>query len=205
MVWLSRFLLAPMNRIAPLFAVAVLCLLLAIACSPAANQPVATEAPATGLDAYPSAATPTPKATTPPTAANTATASPAPSTDTLTPTLEPTATATPVPPTETPSPTTEPPTPTEPPAAARASVSLENFSFTPQNLTVRTGTTVVWTNQESARHTVTADDGSFASDVLSNGGVFEFTFNTPGTFAYYCRFHGGPGQEGMSGVITVTE
>jgi plastocyanin len=56
----------------------------------------------------------------------------------------------------------------------------------------------------SGNHTVTADDGSFASDTLSNGGVFEFTFNNPGTFAYYCEFHGGPGGEGMSAVITVT-
>jgi plastocyanin len=83
-------------------------------------------------------------------------------------------------------------------------VTIQGFSFDPGDVTIPIGTTVSWTNMASGNHTVTADDGSFASDTLSNGGVFEFTFNNPGTFAYYCEFHGGPGSEGMSAVITVT-
>jgi plastocyanin len=84
-------------------------------------------------------------------------------------------------------------------------VSIKGFAFTPKELTIPVGTTVVWTNSGGANHTVTADDGSFASDTLSSGESFEFTFNTPGTYPYYCEIHGGPGGEGMSAVITVTQ
>lgn len=84
-------------------------------------------------------------------------------------------------------------------------VAIQGFNFEPGDVTIPVGTTVRWTNMGSGSHTVTADDGSFASDTLSNGGTFEFTFNNPGTYLYYCEFHGGPGGEGMSAVITVTD
>ena len=97
--------------------------------------------------------------------------------------------------------------PTGEPAAPSLSpqVSLEGFQFSPATLTVSAGTTVTWTNNEGVQHTVTADDDSFGSDALPEGGTFEFTFDTPGTYAYHCRFHGGAEGEGMSGVIVVTE
>ena len=83
--------------------------------------------------------------------------------------------------------------PTGEPAAPSQSpqVSLEGFQFSPATLTVSAGTTVTWTNNEGVQHTVTADDDSFGSDALPEGGTFEFTFDTPGTYAYHCRFHGG--------------
>ena len=65
------------------------------------------------------------------------------------------------------------------------------------------GTTVIWTNTGQRPHTVTADDDAFKSDTLNNGGTFSRSFDQPGTFAYYCEFHGGPGAIGMSGVIRV--
>ena len=97
-----------------------------------------------------------------------------------------------------------------PPAAATSNVatsnvSIQDFQFTPFRLTVRVGDTVVWTQGGSATHTVSADDGSFDSGNLSNGEEFSFTFAEAGTFAYYCRIHGAPGQDGMSAVITVTD
>jgi plastocyanin len=95
---------------------------------------------------------------------------------------------------------------TEPAAAPeRVEVSIQDFQFSPGRLTVRAGTTVVWTNNGRARHTATADDGLFDSGSLSGGGVFEFTFDTPGTYAYFCRLHGGHGGQGMAGTIVVTE
>jgi plastocyanin len=95
---------------------------------------------------------------------------------------------------------------TEPAAAPeRVEVSIQDFQFAPGRLTVRAGTTVVWTNNGRARHTATADDGLFDSGSLSSGGVFEFTFDTPGTYAYFCRLHGGHGGQGMAGTIVVTE
>ncbi len=50
--------------------------------------------------------------------------------------------------------------------------------------------TVVWTNYDSATHTVTANDGSFDSKDLKAGQSFSYTFTAPGTFGYHCIYHG---------------
>jgi plastocyanin len=85
-----------------------------------------------------------------------------------------------------------------PPAAAGSTVSIASFSFQPAALTVSVGTTVTWTNNDSASHTVTADDGSFKSGTLGKGGTFSQTFATAGTFTYHCAFHSS-----MKATITV--
>jgi plastocyanin len=51
---------------------------------------------------------------------------------------------------------------------------------------------------------MTADDGSFDSGTVDPGSTFEMTFNEAGEIPYYCQFRGGPGDQGMSGIITVT-
>jgi plastocyanin len=68
-------------------------------------------------------------------------------------------------------------------------VTIQNFAFGPATLEVPVGTTVTWTNQDSASHTVTADDGSFDSKSLATGATFTQTFSTAGTFAYHCSIH----------------
>jgi plastocyanin len=68
-------------------------------------------------------------------------------------------------------------------------VAIANFSFQPATITVPVGTTVTWTNNDSASHTVTADDGSFKSESLGSGATFSQTFATAGTFAYHCAIH----------------
>lgn len=93
--------------------------------------------------------------------------------------------------------------PTQAAAASGATVSIANFAFGPDSLTISAGTTVTWHNNEDAPHTVTADDGSFSSSTLSQGDSFSFTFDTPGTYDYHCQFHGGAGHSGMSGTIVV--
>lgn len=91
------------------------------------------------------------------------------------------------------------PTPAEcAPAASGASVTIAGFAFDPASLDVAAGTTVTWTNQDSTQHTVTAADGSFESGAIAEGGTFSQTFDTPGTYAYACRFH-----PTMKGTITV--
>lgn len=107
-------------------------------------------------------------------------------------------------PTQAPAPTTAP---TQAPAdeGGGATVTIANFSFGPGTLTVKAGTTVTWRNNEDAPHTVTADDGSFGSNTLGQGDTFSFTFDTPGTYDYYCQFHGGAGHAGMSGTIIVED
>jgi plastocyanin len=61
----------------------------------------------------------------------------------------------------------------------------------------------MWTNNDTAPHTATADNGEFDSGSLDKGGSFSFTFTKPGTYPYYCVFHGGPGGVGMASTIVV--
>src|SRR5579872_2825932 len=78
------------------------------------------------------------------------------------------------------------------PAAAAASgpaVGIENFNFVPADLTVPAGTTVVWTNHDDVEHTVTASDNSFSSQAVETDGQFSHTFDTPGTYTYFCAIH----------------
>jgi plastocyanin len=91
------------------------------------------------------------------------------------------------------------PAPTAAPSSSSA-VTIQNFSFAPAQLSVKVGTTVTWTNQDSAAHTVAADDGSWTSGDLAKGQAFTHTFDKAGTFAYHCGVH-----PSMKGTITVTQ
>ena len=75
------------------------------------------------------------------------------------------------------------------PAAGGSAVSLINYAFSPTSLQVAAGTTVTWTNNDTAAHTVTADDGSFDSGNLAAGQTFTHTFTASGTVAYHCNYH----------------
>lgn len=75
------------------------------------------------------------------------------------------------------------------PAGNEASVTIDDFAFSPGALTVSVGTTITWTNDQGLTHTVTADDGSFDSGRLATGDTFSQTFDTTGIFAYHCTIH----------------
>jgi plastocyanin len=64
-------------------------------------------------------------------------------------------------------------------------------SFSPEPVTVVIGVnnTVTWVNNDSAPHTVTADDGSFGSANIGAGGTYTHTFMTPGEYKYDCAYH----------------
>ena len=85
---------------------------------------------------------------------------------------------------------------------ARVTIKISNFKFEPQELKITTGTTVEWVD-DTGRHTVEADDGSFKSDTLTAGGRFEHKFDTAGAYPYYCSFHGEKHGVDMAGTITV--
>jgi plastocyanin len=82
-----------------------------------------------------------------------------------------------------------PVTGTPAPSVSGAAATIENFAFSPATLTVKAGTTVTWTNRDSAPHTVTSDAGAFGSDTMPRGGTYQFTFSQPGTFTYHCSIH----------------
>jgi plastocyanin len=68
-------------------------------------------------------------------------------------------------------------------------VTIDNFTFSPATLTVASGTTVTWTNQDDMVHTVTAADRAFSSKGLETGDTYSYTFTTPGTYTYFCALH----------------
>ena len=67
-------------------------------------------------------------------------------------------------------------------------VKIDNFTFGPQQLTVKAGTTVTWINQDDIPHTVVST-GHFRSKALDTDDKFSFTFTTPGSYQYFCGLH----------------
>jgi len=83
-------------------------------------------------------------------------------------------------------------------------VSVEDDFYTPNNITVAKGTTVVWTWNGRSSHSVTSGTPSAPTTTFNSGimgsGSFSFTFNQVGTFPYFCMVHGTM----MEGAVTVT-
>jgi plastocyanin len=79
-------------------------------------------------------------------------------------------------------------------------VHIQDFTFTPRRLEIAAGATIVWTNDGSVPHTVTADDGqAFDSGAIAGGGAkWTFQFVRPGTYAFHCDPH-----PFMQGVVVV--
>ena len=73
---------------------------------------------------------------------------------------------------------------------AVAEIKIDNFSFTPQTVTVPVGTQVTWTNQDDIPHTVVSDDKTtFKSKALDTDDQFTYTFTKSGTYSYFCSIH----------------
>lgn len=68
-------------------------------------------------------------------------------------------------------------------------ITIANFSFGPQTLTVPAGTKVTWVNRDDAPHKVVSTRKDFTSPVLDTGDSYSFTFATPGTYDYFCSLH----------------
>jgi plastocyanin len=83
-------------------------------------------------------------------------------------------------------------------ATDNAAVKIDNFTFGPKTLTVKTGTTVTWTNQDDIPHTVASTTKQFKSKALDTDDKFSFTFTTPGNYEYFCSLH-----PHMTGTIVV--
>ena len=73
--------------------------------------------------------------------------------------------------------------------AATVEVTIDNFTFSPQQITVKAGDTVTWINHDDIPHTATSKSGAFRSKALDSDDKFSFTFATPGTYAYFCALH----------------
>jgi amicyanin len=68
-------------------------------------------------------------------------------------------------------------------------VTIDNFTFGPQELTVAVGTTVKWVNHDDIPHNVINKDKVFRSKALDTDDSYSFTFASAGTFDYFCGLH----------------
>ena len=69
-------------------------------------------------------------------------------------------------------------------------VKIDNFSFQPVTLTVTAGSTVTWVNQDDVPHNIVSSEGkTLKSPVLDTYQKFSYTFDKPGTYAYFCGIH----------------
>ena len=89
--------------------------------------------------------------------------------------------------------------PVQPASTAKTvAVSIKGFKFTPADITINAGDTVVWTNEDSAPHTVESSDGTLRSDELSKGDTYSYKFTKAGKYNYICGIH-----PSMKGSVTV--
>lgn len=77
-------------------------------------------------------------------------------------------------------------------------IVIKDFTFAPKNLEVRAGAKVMVKNEDSAVHTLTADDGSFDTGNLDAKTEREIAPTKPGQIAYKCNIH-----QYMTGTIQV--
>jgi plastocyanin len=73
--------------------------------------------------------------------------------------------------------------------APDSKVEIDNFAFSPDRITVKTGTTVTWLNADDTPHTVASSSKLFKSKALDTEDSFSFTFTTPGVYQYFCSLH----------------
>ncbi|AKB19919.1 MULTISPECIES: cupredoxin family copper-binding protein [unclassified Methanosarcina] len=71
-------------------------------------------------------------------------------------------------------------------------VKIQGYKYIPQNLTVKVGQTVKWTNNDTVLHDVVGS--GIESEYLQKGEAFTYTFEKEGTYQYICTIH--PWMEG---------
>jgi len=74
-----------------------------------------------------------------------------------------------------------------PPPESR--LDIDNFTFKPGVVTVPVGTKIVWENVDDIPHSVVETQGKFHSPALDTEDKYSFTFDTVGTFEYFCGLH----------------
>lgn len=83
--------------------------------------------------------------------------------------------------------------------AERVEIAIVDFAFSPAELSVAAGTTVVFVNEDDAVHNVLSEDGQLQSPDLAKGDTYEVTLEQSGEIPYICNIH-----QFMRGTITVT-
>lgn len=70
-----------------------------------------------------------------------------------------------------------------------AEVKVDNFTFSPETLTVPVNSSVTWVNKDDIPHVIASNDGLFKSRALDTDQKYSYTFTKAGTYPYYCSVH----------------
>lgn len=84
------------------------------------------------------------------------------------------------------------------PGDVGATITIAGFSFG-ETVSIAAGEAVAVVNTDSVGHTWTSDEGAFSSGVIAPDQSYEYTFDSPGEYAFFCSIH-----PSMTGTITVT-
>lgn len=69
-------------------------------------------------------------------------------------------------------------------------VVISNYKYGPEDIKVKVGTTVTWTNNDAVKHNVVSDDGKMPEGkLMAKGETYSYTFDKVGTFKYHCDPH----------------
>jgi plastocyanin len=68
-------------------------------------------------------------------------------------------------------------------------VSIDNFTFSPKELTVSVGATVKWVNHDDIPHSIVDKKIAFRSKALDTDDSYSYTFASAGEFNYFCGLH----------------
>jgi plastocyanin len=78
-------------------------------------------------------------------------------------------------------------------------IAISAFLFEPAAMTVNPGQMVIWLNTDGVPHTSTASGDHLWGGVMYTGQTFSYTFDSPGTYFYYCEIH--PAMVGQVSVV----
>jgi plastocyanin len=84
-------------------------------------------------------------------------------------------------------------------ASGETQLTIDNFTFKPDAVTVPVGTRIVWVNDDDIPHSIVETTGKFHSPALDTEDKFSFTFDKAGSYEYFCGLH-----PHMKGKVVVT-
>lgn len=84
-------------------------------------------------------------------------------------------------------------------SAGEVSVAIKDFAFGPADIQAKVGQTITFTNDDSAPHTASLDDGSCTTPQIASKGSDGLLFTVAGTYPFHCNVH-----PNMKGTITVS-
>lgn len=69
--------------------------------------------------------------------------------------------------------------------SAATTISIQNMTFNPNKITIKSGTNIQWVNNDNVQHQIVSDSGAFQSTILNPGDSYNFFFDKTGIYGYH--------------------